>query len=189
MDSVSIIKPGEIKISRIKESDLSPGKKEVLVEVNTVSLCGSDYRLFNGTYGGPSVYPILFGHEWSGKVAATGSGVTSVKKGNRVTGDCSCWCGDCPNCAGDKNLCYNIEKFGITKDGFSQQFAVVPEKYLYVAPSSISYEVLALSECFAVALRAIYRLRDNSQQPSPGRILIIGSGPLGMAIFILLKKI
>jgi len=189
VDTLSIVKPGEIKISSIAPNNSKLKKGEVLVEVITVSLCGSDYKLFNGTYSGPSVYPIRFGHEWSGAVVDIGSGVTSVKKGDRVTGDCSCWCGQCANCAEDKNLCNNIEKYGITKHGFSQQFIVVPEKYLYAAPSSISYEALALSECFAVALHAIHRMGKSPKEPSSGQTLILGCGPLGMAIYILLKKL
>jgi threonine dehydrogenase-like Zn-dependent dehydrogenase len=116
-----------------------------------------------------------------------GPNVNSIRKGDRVTGDCSCWCGECPNCKEDKNLCQNIEKYGITKDGFSQQLKVVPAKYIYVSPPQIPHEVLALTECFAVALHAIHRLGRKFQEASSGRTLIIGSGPLGMAIFILLK--
>lgn len=189
MDCLLIVKPGKIEISSITQKDQELKEGEVLVGVNLVSLCGSDYQLFNGTYSGPSVYPIRFGHEWSGEVIDAGPKVTSVKKGDRVTGDCSCWCGQCPNCAKDKNLCYHIEKYGITKHGFSQQLVVVPEKYLYVAPACISYEVLALSECFAVALHAIHRLGNSPPEPSSGRTLILGCGPLGMAIYMLLRKL
>ena len=189
MDSLLIVKPGEIEISSITEKDLKLKEGEVLVEVSLVSLCGSDYKLFDGTYSGPSVYPICFGHEWSGTVIDSGPRVNSVKKGDRVTGDCSCWCGQCPNCTEDKNLCYNIEKYGITKHGFSQQLVVVPEKYLYLAPVSMPYEVLALSECFAVALHAIRRLGNNPQERSSHRTLILGCGPLGIAIYMLLRKL
>lgn len=188
MESLLLVKPGEIEIRAIRESDLRLKDKDVLVEIDRISLCGSDYKLFNGTYSGPSVYPIRFGHEWSGTVMGVGRGVTSVRKGDKVTGDCSCWCGQCPNCAEDKNLCCNIEKYGITKHGFSQQLAVVPEKYLYVAPYHISYKVLALTECFAVALHAIRRLDSDPQELSLGRTLILGCGPLGMAIYMLLRK-
>jgi len=186
MDILTLMEPKVIKIAA-SNSDLKLAEEEVLVEVNRISLCGSDYKLFNGGYNGPSVYPLRFGHEWSGQTVEIGPGVKRIKKGDRVTGDCSIWCGNCPNCAEDKNLCQNIEKYGITKDGFSQQLKVVPEKYLYRAPSLLPYSVLALTEPFAVALHAIHRLSSNPQPTSEGKTLIIGCGPIGIAIYILLK--
>ena len=157
-----------------------------MVAVHRVSLCGSDYGLFNGSYGGPSVYPVRFGHEWSGEVVEKGSDV-KVKIGDRVTGDCSKWCGKCPVCHEDKNLCQHIQKYGITEDGFSQQFVVVPEKYIYVGSHSLPYEVLALTEIFSVALHAIHRFSLKPTEPPSGPTLIIGGGALGMAIYMLLK--
>lgn len=154
--------------------------------VNRVSLCGSDYGLFNGSYGGPSVYPIRFGHEWSGQIVETGPDV-KVKIGDRVTGDCSKWCGKCPVCSEDKNLCQHIQKYGITENGFSQQFVVVPEKYIYVGSQALPYEILALTEIFSVALHGIHRWNPKPAEPLTGPTLIIGGGALGMAIYMLLK--
>ena len=188
MDAVHIVRPGRLKISAVKEKSFRLRKGEALVEVRAVSLCGSDYSLFDGKYKGPHSYPIRFGHEWSGRVVSTGKGVTSVKRGDRVTGDCSRWCGRCANCARDKNVCRNIEKFGITIDGFSQQLVRVPEKYLYRAPSRIPYDVLALTECFSVALHAIHKLGKKPKEPPSGRTLVLGCGPIGAAVYTLLKR-
>lgn len=186
MDTLTLTEP---KVIKIEASNFDPklAEEEVLVEVDRISLCGSDYKLFNGSYSGPSIYPLRFGHEWSGQAIETGPGVKRINKGDRVTGDCSIWCGSCPNCSVDKNLCRNIEKYGITKDGFSQQLKVVREKYLYRAPSLLPYSVLALTEPFAVALHAIHLLSKNPQPPSEGKTLVIGCGPIGLAIYILLK--
>lgn len=185
-EALTLLKPKRLEIASY-EADLKPFKDEVLVQVERVSLCGSDYKLFNGTYGGPSVYPIRFGHEWSGKAIAVGPQVNRIKIGDRVTGDCSNWCGNCPACFRDRNLCQDITKYGITKDGFSQQLKIVPAKYLYVANTSLSYSVIALSEPFAVALHAIHRLNDDTIAHSHGKTLIIGCGSLGIALYMLLK--
>ena len=186
MKVLTIAGPEKLEITELHEA-LIPKGDQVLVKVDRVSLCGSDYKLYNGKYGGPCNYPIQFGHEWSGTVTGIGDKVTSVKAGDRVTGDCSCWCGYCPNCKIDKNLCKNIKKFGITVDGFSSQMVLVPEKHLYVAPQSIPYKVLALTECFSVALHAIRALENKLEASSKGRTLVIGCGPIGMAVYLLLR--
>jgi L-iditol 2-dehydrogenase len=164
------------------------GPDEVLVGVRRLSLCGSDYALFNGTYGGPMRYPLRFGHEWSGTVLEYGGDVTSLAEGDRVTGDCSRWCGLCATCQADRNLCKRIEKYGITVDGFSASMVVVPERYLYRDRFYLPYELLAIAEPFAVALHAIRRLGVPSRNLARSRVLIVGCGPIGVALYVLLTR-
>lgn len=161
--------------------------EHALVDVKLLSLCGSDYKLYNGLYSGPSKYPLFFGHEWSGKIVDINTQGREFAKGDKVTGDCSKWCGYCKLCEKDKNLCLNIEKFGISIDGYSRQLAVIPLKYLYKVPVDLSYEVAALTECFAVALHAIKKIPLPILNSIDKSILILGGGPIGLAICILLK--
>lgn len=161
-------------------------KKCSLIKINTLSLCGSDHKLFYGNYSGPCKYPLYFGHEWAGEVIDINDEDLNIKIGDKVTGDCSKWCGSCELCKEDKNLCENIEKFGITVDGYSRQYAIVETKHLYVAPREISFQVLALTECFSVAMHGIKKIQTvlyNTNRP----ILIIGGGAIGLSIYLLLK--
>lgn len=162
----------------------NPKEDEVIVRINRISLCGSDYKLYFGKYGGPCNYPLLFGHEWSGEILEVGSKVKKINVGDYVTGDCSKWCGDCENCKEDKNLCSSIEKFGLTIDGYSLQIAKVKEKFLYKASKSLSHKAIALTECFAVARHAI---RTAGEINKNSKVLVMGCGPIGMAIYMLLK--
>jgi L-iditol 2-dehydrogenase len=166
----------------------APGADEVLVRVANLGLCGSDLHLYNGTYSGPVAYPILFGHEWSGVVAAVGEQVTRFQKGDRVTGDCSRYCGACPNCALDKNLCQTIEKFGITIDGASAQYIIRNQKYLYQAPPEMPLDLICLTEPIAVAAHLIRKVKAVGGEINTKRILIYGAGPIGIAALLLLKK-
>lgn len=180
-----LVAPRSLKIQTPNAGAIvDAGDGEVLVEVRAVSLCGSDFKLYSGDYGGPRVYPIRFGHEWSGVILARGPN-TRLPVGMRVTGDCSVWCGECDRCLVDKNLCRNIEKFGITIDGFSTARRVVPEKYLYQAPPGMSFQLLALTEIFAVAWRGVQKVEDRLDADS--RVLIVGAGSLGLATFLILK--
>ena len=61
---------------------------EVLVRSRNVGICHSDFELYEGRYIIPVDYPIVPGHEWSGEVAEVGSGVTTLRSGDRVVGEC-----------------------------------------------------------------------------------------------------
>ncbi|MFJ2744550.1 zinc-binding dehydrogenase [Streptomyces sp. NPDC087440] len=173
--------PGELRVSRRAPALPALGADDVLVEVDRITLCGSDHRLYDGTYGGPRSYPIRFGHEWAGRVVDTGPGGRDLL-GQWVTGDCSRWCGACPGCRTDRNLCRNIEKFGITVDGFSTRRKVVDRRYLYPDTCALGAGLLALSEFFAVADHGLRRLA-----PAPDDdVLIVGAGALGLASYLLL---
>lgn len=176
--------PGRIVTRRPREAPPRPGTGEVLVKVTRVSLCGSDYRLFTGTYGGPRTYPIRFGHEWAGEVVEVPRGST-MPVGTQVTGDCSRWCGGCDLCGIDRNLCRRVEKFGITNDGFSTRYRLVDQRYLYRDEHSLDPRRLALAEIFAVALHGVRKVADRFD--ANDEILVLGAGPLGVATCLLLR--
>lgn len=165
----------------------APAGAQVLVRTHTVGLCGSDVALYLGTYEGPRNYPIYFGHEWSGTVEAVGPAVNGLRPGDKVTGDCSIYCGACEFCARDRNLCQKIEKFGITIDGASRRFFLQDERYLYRADPGADLDLVALSEPLAVGAHAVRRV----QQLRPGfeeeRVLVLGGGTIGLSCLFALK--
>lgn len=169
------------------------------VKVHHVALCGSDFKLYNGTYGGPSFYPIIPGHEWVGEIVAINPQSAPFKIGDWVTGDCSNWGNNCPytqTCNYNKNLCPSLAKFGITKDGFLQETAVVPIRHLYRLPQVHPMYLYALTELFAVAIKGVLQaqlvaskheddticIKDNHEK----KVLIIGGGAVGIAAAIYL---
>ena len=158
-----------------------PGPTEVLIRETNVGICGSDIHLYKGTYNGPQNYPILFGHEWSGIVEKTGDKVTKVKPGDKVTGDCSRYCGHCDNCSADRNLCRTIEKFGITIDGASAEYILRDERYLYRADPEADMALLALTEPIAVAKHLLEKILKLGSSYQGKRVLIYGGGAIGQA--------
>ncbi|MBV6702049.1 zinc-binding dehydrogenase [Kitasatospora aureofaciens] len=173
--------PGKLDVGEAHLPTAPLGPDEVLVEVDRVTLCGSDHALYDGSYGGPSSYPLRFGHEWSGRVVDTGANGRSLL-GRWVTGDCSRWCGDCPRCATDRNVCARIQKFGLTVDGFSTRLRTVDRRYLYPDTHDLGPGLLALSEFFAVAAHGLHRVDPRPDE----RVLVIGAGALGLASYLLL---
>lgn len=82
---------------------------DVVVRITTTAICGSDLHMYEGRTGAEP--GIVFGHENMGIVEEVGSGVTSVKKGDRVVLPFNVACGFCRNCeAGKTGFCLNVNE-------------------------------------------------------------------------------
>jgi len=187
MKAYYIQKPGTIQA--IEQDIPQIESTQVLVRVQYICLCGSDGGLYNGTYKGPFSYPIRFGHEWSGSVEAVGDDVTDFYPGDRVTGDCSKYCGTCKYCEEDKNLCSSIEKFGITIDGASAEYVVKDPAYLYRDTRNTPLEYLCLTEPLSVAAHLIGKITRVTSGLRAKKILIYGGGGIGLGALLILKHL
>jgi L-iditol 2-dehydrogenase len=179
---------GPKQMEVVEEAIPEPGDGQVLLRVDNFNLCGSDLGLYEGTYEGPKRYPIYLGHEWAGEVVAIGKGVEHLRVGDHATGDCALWCGACPYCVHDKNLCEKIEKAGITRDGAARQYFLQDEKYVYSA-GRIDPGGLSLAEPLAVVCHAATSGQRMMGSLSTLRILILGGGNMGTALLMVLRKI
>lgn len=179
--------PKNVEIAEREKPELKDN--EILIKIKNIGICGSDVALYNGKYSGPHKYPMLFGHEWSGIVAEVGKKVTGISVGDKVTGDCSRYCGTCEYCKVDKNLCKHIEKFGITVDGASAEYIVRDAKYVYKAPEELDFDLICLTEPIAVAAHMIKKILKVAESLTDKKILIMGGGPIGLASLMLLKKL
>lgn len=186
MKSYVLVKPQDLKI---EEREVPfPKDDEVLIKVTNVGICGSDIHLFKGSYNGPSNYPMLFGHEWSGIVEKVGKNVVEFVAGDKVTGDCSSYCGHCEYCKKDRNLCSSIEKYGITIDGASSEYIVRNKRHIYKANPASDLELLSLTEPIAVAKHLIEKIITLTNNITDKSILVYGGGAIGQAALLLLKK-
>lgn len=187
MISHGILLKGNSQLQVVTEDLAPPAGSQVLVRTHSVGLCGSDMALYRGTYEGPKNYPLYFGHEWSGTVEAVGPAVTRVKPGDKVTGDCSLYCGSCEFCGRDQNLCQHIVKFGITVHGASRRLFLQDERYVYPAHPDTDLELVALSEPLAVGAHAVRRVREITPDLAAGKVLVMGGGTIGLSCLLALK--
>ncbi|KIK70140.1 hypothetical protein GYMLUDRAFT_34610 [Collybiopsis luxurians FD-317 M1] len=95
MRAVVYDKPFSVSIRKVpKPKILHPD--DIVVKVTTTCICGSDLHMYEGrTAAEPG---IVFGHENMGIVDEVGSGVTLLKKGDRVVMPFNVACGRCLNC-------------------------------------------------------------------------------------------
>lgn len=162
---------------RFEEIDAppSPGPSEVLLDVEAAGICGSDLHNFS-TGQWISRAPSTAGHEFSGRVAAVGEGVTAFRPGDAVVADSRFWCGTCTSClAGDRNACSSLGFVGEVCDGGFAEQVLLPERLVVRRPDDLPAHIAAMSEPLAVALHALGKLAVEPGQP----VLVVGCGTIG----------
>lgn len=167
---------------RIEPKPLRPlGPSDVLVEMRSGGICGSDMHYYADGRNGTNVLrqPTVLGHEGAGVVIAAGPAAT-VAAGAAVVIEPALPCRNCPTClSGRYNLCPSGTCFGSPPtDGLFARHVVVPEAALHLLPAAIPAEIGAAVEPLAVAVWAVERA-----QVRPGhRVLITGAGPIGLLV-------
>jgi L-iditol 2-dehydrogenase len=158
-----------------------PAADEVLVRVKACGICGSDVHGFDGS-SGRRIPPVVMGHEAAGTVVATGSDVTDLKEGDRITFDSTISCGRCHFCRrGQINLCDNREVLGVScgdyrRMGAFAEYVTVPRRICYRLPDSLPFESAAMIEAISVAVHAValtpVALNDTA--------VVVGAGMIGL---------
>ena len=70
MRAMVLTAPGELVQDEVARPARAAG--DVLVRVTHSGICGTDYKIFNGSI--PVRYPRIMGHEMAGEVVEAGSG-------------------------------------------------------------------------------------------------------------------
>ncbi|MBW2528791.1 MAG: NAD(P)-dependent alcohol dehydrogenase [Deltaproteobacteria bacterium] len=99
------------------------GRQEVEIDVEHCGICHSDLSMVENAWG-MSQYPLVPGHEVSGKVARVGEDVTTLSPGDRVgLGWHAGYCMTCPSClSGDHNMCASSQGTIVGRHGgFAEQ--------------------------------------------------------------------
>lgn len=160
----------------------------VVVSVRATGLCRSDWHAWAGH--DDIALPHTPGHEFSGVIIETGSGVRDWRVGDRVTTPFVVGCGQCEWCArGDAQVCPNQQQPGFTYAGSFAERVVVPaaDTNLVGIPETVSFEAAAALGCrFATAYRALIAraaLRGGEW------ITIVGAGGVGLSAVMIARAL
>jgi L-iditol 2-dehydrogenase len=155
------------------------GDRDVLVEVRSVGVCGSDVHYYeHGRIGSFVVEePLVLGHEVSGVVVDRGSRAATHTVGQRVALEPGIPCGRCSECRhGRYNLCSDVRFFATPPiDGAFARYVAIHEDYAFPLPDELSDDAGALLEPLSVGIWAC-------QKGTVGlgdRVLVTGAGPIG----------
>jgi acryloyl-coenzyme A reductase len=160
---------------RVKEVDEEePGDNEVIIEQDVTGICYRDILTMEGFFP-RAKFPIIPGHEISGRVKEVGRNVIKFKKGDRVASLIYVPCGNCEFCrTGRENLCRNKKVFGEELQGAYRKYVRVPEISLVKVPRNVSPEAAAISAC--VTGMVVQALETVGHLKAGENVLITGAG-------------
>jgi 2-desacetyl-2-hydroxyethyl bacteriochlorophyllide A dehydrogenase len=183
--AVILSAPGIVEVTELPVR--RPQDDEVLVRVAAAGICGSDVELFAGNRPAEIVrYPVVPGHEWSGRIVAVGADNLGLTPGDPVVVEGLQWCGSCARCrGGSTNLCLaGYRETGFTEPGAFAEYVTVPARLVHRLPEVRPLEHAALLEPTACVVAALL-----AGQPRPGqRMAVLGGGTLGLIAVQLLAR-
>jgi S-(hydroxymethyl)glutathione dehydrogenase/alcohol dehydrogenase len=158
---------------------------QVLVEIAYAGICRSQIMEVDGLRGPDKYLPHLLGHEASGIVLETGSGVSKVKQGEKVI---LSWIrGDGLNAPGPK---YKF-KNEIINSGQIATFGtvvIVSENCVFKISEDTDLVMASLFGC-AIPTGAGMALKELPNNLTESSVIVFGLGAIGMsALFALLSK-
>jgi len=169
--------PHSVELREIARPE--PGEEDVILAVEAVGGCGSDLQQWTASHSWTVNYPVVLGHEFSGRVAALGARVRGWQEGDRAVSETAAVINAESPLArrGLYNLDPTRKGFGYGVDGAMTRYVRVPARCLHRVPDGLSMLHAALTEPCCVAYNAVIQ----QARIAPGdRILVLGPGPIGI---------
>jgi alcohol dehydrogenase len=161
---------------------------DVIVQVDTTTICGTDLHILKGDVPAVTDGRIL-GHEGVGTITEIGSGVSKLVVGDRVIISCITSCGSCSYCHQQLPAhCLNKEGasgigwiFGHLIDGTQAEYVRVPfaESSLHKLPAGVSDEAAVM---LSDILPTGFEIGVRNGRVKPGDVVaVVGAGPVGLS--------
>lgn len=164
--------PDGTEVGYVPDPVAGPG--DVVVEVEACGLCGSDVHAIENGMTQPGQ---VLGHEFSGRIAEVGAGVTGWRAGQPVAVNPLGSCRSCRACtAGTPFACAAWPNLGLSAPGAYAEYVSMPAGQLVALPDGLPVEMGAHAEPLAVALQAV-----SQADVGPGdTVLVHGVGSIGL---------
>lgn len=185
--------PGQLSL--VEKAVPTPKKAEVLVRIDAVAICATDFEIIE--HGPPAMIEggapfnknYTPGHEYMGTVVALGPGVDEFRIGERVTVEIHAGCGQCKRCRqGMYTSCHNYGKNygdvdkghranGFTTDGGFCEYQVNNINTLIHVDDAMSDEEATL---VVTAGTSMYGLTELGGLVAGDAVVVSGPGPIGL---------
>lgn len=152
------------------------GPGEVVVRVAATAVCHTDLGIYTGDHPGVR-YPVVMGHEATGRIESVGSDVSGMALGGPVIINPIISCGHCDSCRrGAEHLCRNAGLFGREVDGSMSELVKLQSKYVHALPLGLPLANATLIETLATVRHAQERLALAAGES----VVVIGQGTTGL---------
>ena len=155
-----------------------PGPNEVLIKLEKTAICGTDLHIYLwDDWSQRTIKPgLTIGHEFVGRIAELGPGVSGYELGQRVSAEGHIVCGHCRNCRGGRpHLCPHTVGIGVNRDGAFAEYMVMPASNLWPIPDQIPSELAAFFDPYGNATHCALEFDVVGED-----VLITGAGPIGV---------
>ena len=174
--------PGQKAWEEVPDPEITD-EGDVIVRVDTTTICGTDLHILDGDV--PEVYPgRILGHEAVGTVEEVGDNVHRLSPGDRVLVSCISACGTCRFCReGRYGQCLEGGGWvlGHKINGTQAEYVRVPyaDTSTYRLPGGVSDEAVLM---LADVLPTGYEVGVLAGGVRPGDVVaVVGAGPVGLA--------
>jgi 2-desacetyl-2-hydroxyethyl bacteriochlorophyllide A dehydrogenase len=146
--------------------------EQVLVRVTHSGICGTDYKIFNGSI--PVRYPRIMGHEMVGEVVEAGD--SELRSGDKVIVDPELYCGGCFHCRiGQTHLCPKGILLGRDADGGFAEYLTAPSSQVFELSDGLDIRTAAMIQVLTTCLHA-----QRQVEVFPGEyVVVLGLGVTG----------
>lgn len=132
MRAAILVAPRQFELCEVPRPSIGPD--DVLIRVLRTGICGTDMHIWNGHYAADRL-PMVPGHEFCGRIAALGEGVSYLTEGQLCVADINIGCGGCYWCRRNEILnCPSMLQVGIGRDGAFAEYVAVPARQVIPAP-------------------------------------------------------
>ncbi|XP_065123615.1 sorbitol dehydrogenase [Paramisgurnus dabryanus] len=164
-----------------------PGPNDVLLQMHSVGICGSDVHYWQHGRIGDFVLkqPMVLGHEASGRVVKVGSAVTHFKAGDRVAIE--------PGVPREMDEFFKSGHYNLSPsiffcatppdDGNLCRYYKHSANFCYKLPDSVTFEEGALIEPLSVGIHACRRAGVTLGSV----VFVCGAGPIGLVSLLAAK--
>lgn len=166
-------------------ADPTPSDDEVLIQIESVGICGSDMHAFLG-HDERRPAPLILGHEAAGTI------MSGSQKGQRVTINPLVSCGECEFCLQERtNICVNRQIISMPpREGGFAQLISMPTHNLVNVPDHVSLDKAALAEPLGCGWHAVQLAKKNAHKPiDECKAMAIGGGAIGLGAALCLKAV
>lgn len=157
--------PGKLEMQDWPMPEAGPG--QVVVRTGACGICATDLEMIAGWER--TGFPSIPGHEWAGMVAAAGAGVDRRLVGKRCVAE---------------NVLADGGEVGFEHPGGYGEYVLTEAQNVQALPDDFPLAQAALIEPLAVSVRGLRRLRLEERKNA----LVLGDGPIGLIMTMLLKK-
>jgi len=143
-----------------------PLRGQVRIRTTACGICATDLEMIAGWER--TGFPSICGHEWAGVVDSVGDEVDAKLVGKPCVGE---------------NVLSNGDEVGFEQPGGYAQYLLTEAANVRLLPVEFALSSAVMIEPLAVCVRALRRLRLENTEAA----LIIGDGPIGQLMLLLLK--